>query len=128
MTSIQQFRGDSEFSTWLYRLVVNACVDLARSRKSGALAADRSRLEAVAARGSPEEDFARAQIANSVRDAVSALPAKFRMAVLLRYFEDLSYEQMAKVLGCSMGTVASRLSRGHRMLAERLSSVIGAKE
>jgi RNA polymerase sigma-70 factor (ECF subfamily) len=128
MTSIQQFRGDAEFSTWLYTLVVNACLDVARSRKSDAVSADRSRMEAFAAPGSQEEDYAHAQMANSVRAAVSVLPPKFRIAVLLRYFEDLSYEQMAESLHCSMGTVASRLSRGHKMLAERLKGVAGAKD
>ncbi|MBZ5618305.1 MAG: sigma-70 family RNA polymerase sigma factor [Acidobacteriia bacterium] len=123
MTSIGQFRGDAEFSTWLYRLVVNACMDAGRRQKSDVVIADRSRMEAFAGPASQEEDYARAQMANSVRAAVSALPPKFRMAVLLRYFEDLSYEQMAEALHCSMGTVASRLSRGHRILAERLKEV-----
>ena len=126
MTSMGQFRGDAEFSTWLYRLVVNACMDAARSRRSDARTSDRSQLEMFAGRASQEEDYARAQIATSVRAAVSALPPKFRIAVLLRYFEDLSYEQMAKALHCSMGTVASRLSRGHRMLAERLKGLKGS--
>ena len=66
-------------------------------------------------------------MAGSVRAAVAGLPAKFRIAVLLRYFEDLSYEQMAKALDCSMGTVASRLSRGHKMLAERLKGLMAGK-
>jgi len=127
MTSIRQFRGDAEFSTWLYRLVVNACMDVARSRQSDAVISDRSRIEGFSRPGSPEEDFAREQMANSVRTAVSALPPKFRIAVLLRYFEDLSYKQMAKSLHCSMGTVASRLSRGHKILAERLKGVIGTE-
>jgi RNA polymerase sigma-70 factor, ECF subfamily len=123
MTSIGEFRGDAEFSTWLYRLVVNACMDAGRRRKSDAVTTDRSHLEMFAGPASQEEDYARAQTADSVRAAVSALPPKFRIAVLLRYFEDLSYEQMAKALHCSMGTVASRLSRGHRMLAERLKGL-----
>jgi RNA polymerase sigma-70 factor (ECF subfamily) len=128
MTSIGQFRGDAEFSTWLYRLVVNACMDAARRRKPDAVIPDRIRMEAFAGPGSQEEDYARAQMANSVRAAVSALPPKFRIAVLLRYFEDLSYEQMAKALHCSMGTVASRLSRGHKILAERLQGFISTKK
>ena len=127
MTSIRQFRGDAEFSTWLYRLVVNTCMDAARSRKSEPALSDASRLEALAAQGSQEEDYARAQMAHSVRAAVSALPPKFRIAVLLRYFDDLSYEQMAQALHCSVGTVASRLSRGHKILAERLKGAIGTK-
>jgi RNA polymerase sigma-70 factor, ECF subfamily len=127
MTSIHQFRGDAEFSTWLYRLVVNVCLDAARSRRSGAVIFDRSRMESFAAPGSQEEDYARAQMANSVRAAVSALPPKFRVAILLRYFDDLSYEQMAQALHCSMGTVASRLNRGHKILAERLKNIFGTK-
>jgi RNA polymerase sigma-70 factor (ECF subfamily) len=122
MTSIAQFRGDAEFSTWLYRLVVNACMDAARRRKSDAAISERSRM-ALGEPGSQEKEFARAQMAKSVRAAVAALPPKFRIAVLLRYFDDLSYEQMATALHCSMGTVASRLSRGHKMLAERLKGV-----
>jgi RNA polymerase sigma-70 factor, ECF subfamily len=120
ITSMGQFRGEAEFSTWLYRLVVNVCLDAARRKKSDAVASDRSQLEMVPGPDSQEDDCARAQMASSVRAAVSALPPKFRIAVLLRYFEDLSYEEMAEALHCSMGTVASRLSRGHRMLAERL--------
>jgi RNA polymerase sigma-70 factor, ECF subfamily len=126
MTSIHQFRGDAEFSTWLYRLVVNACMDAARSRRLQSWAANQP-LERCTAAGSQEEDYARAQIADCVRSAVSALPPKFRIAVLLRYFDDLSYEEMAKALNCSMGTVASRLNRGHKMLAERLKGLTGAK-
>jgi RNA polymerase sigma-70 factor (ECF subfamily) len=67
-------------------------------------------------------------MAHWVRAAVSALPPKFRIAVLLRYFEELSYEQMAEALDCSMGTVASRLTRGHKILAERLQRFAGAKK
>jgi RNA polymerase sigma-70 factor, ECF subfamily len=116
MTSMDQFRGEAEFSTWLYRLVVNACMDAARRRKSDTLLLENT----LAGPALQEENYARAQMASSVRAAVSALPPKFRIAILLRYFEDLSYEQMARALNCSMGTVASRLSRGHKMLAERL--------
>ena len=127
ITTISQFKGDAAFSTWLYRLVVNACQDSARRRKSAVWTTDRSRLEEFAIPGSQEDDYARAQIARSVRAAVSALPPKFRIVVLLRYFDALSYEQMAEVLQCSMGTVASRLSRGHKILAERLKSLSGTK-
>jgi len=123
ITSIGQFRGDAGFSTWLYRLVVNACLDAARRSKP-----DVTLSEEFSKPSSQEEDYARAQMAQSVRAAVSALPPKFRIAVLLRHFEDLSYEQMAKALHCSMGTVASRLSRGHRILAERLKGFIGARQ
>ena len=127
MTSIGQFRGDAAFSTWLYRLVVNACLDVSRRRSADAAVAAQAPLEPIAGTSSQEDAYARAQIASSVRAAVSTLPPKFRIAVLLRYFDDLSYEQMADALGCSMGTVASRLSRGHKMLAERLRHVTSSR-
>src|SRR5437870_13551603 len=120
MTTIGQFRGDAEFSTWLYRLAVNACMDVARRRKSDEAFAVRSRHDLTHQSGSQEDDFARRELAGSVRAAVAALPPKLRIAMLLRYFDDLSYEQMAKALRCSRGTVASRLNRGHKMLADRL--------
>jgi RNA polymerase sigma-70 factor (ECF subfamily) len=127
ITSVAQFKGDAAFSTWLYRLVVNACQDLARRRKSAIWTTERSRLEAFPVGCSQEDDYVRAENARWVRDAVCELPPKLRMAVLLRYFDDLSYEQMAEVLHCSMGTVASRLSRGHKMLADSLQRLMGAK-
>jgi RNA polymerase sigma-70 factor (ECF subfamily) len=126
ITSIAKFRGDSEFSTWLYRLVVNACVDGQRRAKWDAVATDPAVLDTLTKPGSHEDAFARAEIARSVQTAVSSLPAKYRIAILLRYFEDLSYEEMADALNCSPGTVASRLSRGHRLLAERLQPLRAA--
>ncbi len=125
ITSIAQYRGDAAFSTWLYRLVVNACLDAARSRRADEAVAARSARAPLIGVTSQEESYARDQQATSVRAAISTLPAKFRVAVLLRYFDDLSYEEMADALGCSMGTVASRLSRGHKMLAERLKNMNG---
>jgi RNA polymerase sigma-70 factor (ECF subfamily) len=127
MTNIGQFRGDAGFSTWLYRLVVNACMDAARRRKSAGMVVGSAALETVPGTARQEEDYARSQMGASVRAAVSALPPKFRIAVLLRYFEELSYEQMARALHCSMGTVASRLSRGHKILGERLKGLAGPK-
>jgi RNA polymerase sigma-70 factor (ECF subfamily) len=121
MGSIGQFRGDAGFSTWLYRFVVNACIDTTRSGAARARSTDPAALDLLPASGSHEDTFAQAQVAGSVRAAVSALAPKIRMAILLRYFEDLSYAEMADVLKCSTGTVASRLSRGHEALARMLA-------
>jgi RNA polymerase sigma-70 factor (ECF subfamily) len=59
-------------------------------------------------------------MAESVQAAIQELKPKLRMAILLKYVEDLSYEEMANVLSCSKGTVASRLNRGHAALARKL--------
>ena len=118
---IAGFRGDAGFSTWLFRLVHNACLDRSRRNAAHARTAEPASRPFV----SQEESVLRDQDAKTVQSAVSALPPKFRLPILLRYFEDLSYEEMASAMNCSMGTVASRLNRGHRMLARPLESLRG---
>jgi RNA polymerase sigma-70 factor (ECF subfamily) len=127
MNGIAQFRGDSEFSTWLYRLVTNACVDAQRRSKSRPLVVDSDVLETLPDPASPEKAFARTQTAELVKRAVSALPSKLRLAMLLRYFDELSYEEIAVALNCSRGTVASRLNRGHHLLAKSLAHLRGTQ-
>jgi RNA polymerase sigma-70 factor (ECF subfamily) len=68
-----------------------------------------------------EEMFSRIEISQAVNAAVAELKPKLRIAILLKYFEDLSYEEIAEAMGCSMGTVASRLNRGHKELARKLA-------
>src|SRR5262249_30060461 len=114
-----KFRGESSFTTWLYRMVVNTCMDAkkAAKRRTG-VALD---LDRIPGWQSQEEDAARAETTERVQRALSSLPPKLRMPVLLRYFEDFSYEEMAQALNCSLGTVASRLHKGHKLLAEKLA-------
>lgn len=127
LQAMANFREDSTFSTWLYRLVVNACVDRARRDKAAPRSTDAAVLAAVPdPMASHEEVFVRREVAESVQAAIASLPPKLRIAILLRYFDELSYADMATALNCSMGTVASRLSRGHRLLAQRLASLRGA--
>jgi RNA polymerase sigma-70 factor (ECF subfamily) len=121
MTGITQFRGDSGISTWIYRLTSNACLDRSRSAARRELAwepADLARLAVVGSSG--ENQLIRDEESTRVRKALSSLPEKLRLPVLLRYFEDMSYEQLAQALDCSIGTVASRLNRGHQLLREKL--------
>ena len=113
---VASFHGDAVFSTWLYRLVRNACLDASR-RKAARARLVESRDVAPA---SPEDDLLISQQAEPVQRAVSALPPKFRLPILLRYFSDFSYEEMSTTLNCSIGTVASRLNRGHKMLGKIL--------
>lgn len=122
-TAIKQFRGDSEFTTWLYRLVVNACMD-ERRRRRRLFTWDEVTKEPTT-RKSQEQQYARDELAEVVRGAVSQLKPKFRLPILLKYVEGLSYEEIASVMGCSKGTVASRLNRGHAQLAKRLGHLRG---
>jgi RNA polymerase sigma-70 factor (ECF subfamily) len=120
MTTITQFRGDSEFSTWLYRLVVNACTDEQRRRRRFFPLRDSIAMTRIGDRRPQEKHFERMELAESVKAAISELKPKFRMPILLKYIEGLSYEEIAFVLDCSIGTVGSRLNRGHKALAKRL--------
>ncbi|MGI9108285.1 MAG: RNA polymerase sigma factor [Pyrinomonadaceae bacterium] len=124
-TRIGQFRHQAEFTTWLYRLTTNTCIDEQRKRRrfypfpapvSG------TRVHALPA---AEQRYQRIEIADSVREAIGALKPKLRITILLKYFEELSYEEIGTILNCSTGTVASRLNRGHRILAQRLNHLRG---
>ena len=67
-----------------------------------------------------EATYTRLEISENVSLAISSLKPKLRMPILLKYVEGMTYEEIAQVLGCSAGTVASRLNRGHKALAQKL--------
>ncbi len=119
MTRINQFRGDAEFATWLYRLVINTCHDEHRKRRRFVPLADFMGLRTTSTE-SPRARYARKELSDAVRQAISELKPKLRWPILLKYLEGMSYEEIAQVLSCSKGTVASRLNRGHKALARGL--------
>lgn len=116
---ISQFRGNSEFTTWLYRMVVNQCLD-ERRKHSRLMPLGDSEVMSRPADKKPEAQYAQSELAEAVRAAIGELKPKFRMPVLLKYLEGLSYDEIAIAMGCSKGTVASRLNRAHAELARRL--------
>ena len=120
-TVIRQFRGDSEFTTWLYRLVVNACLDERRRRKRLVPWGETVAMMNPSDKKPQEKQYARREVSEAVQAAIGELKPKFRLPILLKYIEGLSYEEIASVMGCSKGTVASRLNRGHSQLAKRLA-------
>jgi len=120
-TAIRQFRGDSEFTTWLYRLVVNACLDERRRRRKLLPWGETVAMTKPSEKKPQEKQYARREVSAAVQQAIGELKPKFRLPILLKYIEGLSYEEIASVMGCSKGTVASRLNRGHSQLAKRLS-------
>lgn len=121
ITSIRQFRGDSAFTTWLYRMVVNACIDEQRKRGRLLQFSESVAVSRMEDRRPQEKRFARLEVSDYVQAAIKELTPKLRMPILLKYGEGLSYEEIAEVLDCTMGTVASRLNRGHQSLAKKLS-------
>lgn len=108
---------------WLYRLVLNACRDRRKSWWSRVRRAsvDMSVLEGlVDAQPTPEAKLLDAEKQAAFRTLLQHLPPRFRTPVVLKDVEGLSYEEVAAVLDCSVGTVSSRLNRGRKMLARKL--------
>jgi RNA polymerase sigma-70 factor (ECF subfamily) len=125
-TRINQFQGESEFTTWLYRLTTNACIDEQRKRRRFLQFGEGVEVKEPRSSFTNEDMLVRAEVAESVKRAVAALKPKLRVVMLLKYFEEMSYEEIAAVLGLSKGTVASRLNRGHKILARKLAPLRGA--
>jgi RNA polymerase sigma-70 factor (ECF subfamily) len=123
LSSIGQFRREASFESWLYRLVVNSCLDYHRRRRRFLPLLD----EALDIFRAPSEnalhDLLREEQEERVQQVVARLPEEQRIVVVLRYTEGLSYEEIADLLGCRRGTVASRLNRAHKALERRLSSL-----
>lgn len=121
LSHIGQFRSDCCFDTWLYRLVVNSCLDHQR-RKRRLMPILDGLLDAIC---TVHETVLYQLLRNERDEAVQTVIAKLapeqRIVVILRYMEELSYDEIAGIVGCSPGTVASRLNRAHKILERRLS-------
>jgi RNA polymerase sigma-70 factor (ECF subfamily) len=137
--ALPQFRGDSAFYTWLYRIAVNtakkALVDLKRdplvsesslaSRDDGE---ETSRVENELSDGeTPEALLASKEIAAAVNAAIEALSEDLRQAITLREIEGLSYEEIAELMNCPIGTVRSRIFRAREAIATRLRPLLDTR-
>lgn len=139
--AIPQFRGESAFYTWLYRIAVNtakkALSDMKRDpvMTESALAATsddddetiRPRHE-LSHDETPEALMTSREIANTVNSAIDALPEDLRQAILLREVEGLSYEEIALAMACPIGTVRSRIFRAREAIAVKLRPVLDTKQ
>ncbi len=138
--ALPQFRGESAFYTWLYRIAVNtakkALVELKRdplvSEASRAPADDgdeTSRVEnELTDAATPDAMLASKQVAATVNAAIEALSEDLRQAITLREIEGLSYEEIAEVMNCPIGTVRSRIFRAREAIAQRLRPLLGTRE
>ena len=135
--ALAQFRGDAQFYTWLYRIAVNtakkALMDLKRdplvseSALRGA-ADDEDETSAVenelTSSETPETVLAAKEIAAAVNSAMEALPEELRQAVTLREIEGLSYEEIAEVMNCPIGTVRSRIFRAREAISAKVRPML----
>ena len=116
------FRGESSFSTWLYRLASNACVDLLRRegrRQSAAgpsLNDEEVQLEVPDTAPSPQEQAERSELRQQIEAGLQALTPDHRQVLLLREMHQLSYDEIAQTLDVDVGTVKSRINRGRKQL------------
>ena len=120
------FRADAQFSTWLYRLATNACLDLLRREKKhgGDLSLDDAEapVDPPDPAPQPEEAAEREEARRLVREGLYALPDQYRQVLILRELEQLSYAEIAEAAQLDVGTVKSRISRARQALRNHLAA------
>ena len=130
--ALPQFRGDSAFYTWLYRIAINTA-------KNAVVSRDRSPIDFDLDLQNPDESYdmqgrlkdsetpealtLTEEIRSTVNSAIDALPEDLRTAIVLRELEGLSYEEIADAMGCPVGTVRSRIFRAREAIDKRLREV-----
>jgi len=129
--ALGKFRGDSAFYTWLYRIAANAAKNhlVAKGRRPGADATieDAEGFEEggmLSESASPEALAMGNELAEVVESALNALPDELKAALMLREFDGLSYDDIADVLGCPVGTVRSRIFRAREAIDQRVKEQI----
>ena len=135
--ALPNFRGDSAFYTWLYRIGINTAKNylIALGRR----APTSTEFDSEEAEGfedaaglrdinTPESELASKQIAQTVNDAIAALPEELRTAITLRELDGLSYEEIAQIMSCPIGTVRSRIFRAREAVAEKLRPQLGTSK
>jgi RNA polymerase sigma-70 factor (ECF subfamily) len=129
--SLDSFRGASSFSTWLYRITTNLCIDRARKRKRSPQQAysldepfdkdeDRGGRDVPDVTAEPSRGVERDELRQQVRLTVAEMPDKLRQVLVMCDIQGMAYEQIAQVLDCPIGTVKSRLFHARADLARRL--------
>jgi RNA polymerase sigma-70 factor (ECF subfamily) len=118
------FRQEAEFSTWLFRLTTNACIDLLRREKraKGTASLDDEALgvQITDLRYEPETELERHELRAGIEAGLGSLSIEYRQVLVLRELEQLSYEEISQALELDMGTVKSRISRGRKQLQKYL--------
>jgi len=131
---IRKFRGGSSLKTWLYRIAIREALNHRRSfnrhlQTNVSIDAEpeegHAPLEIEDGGATPFDQLASLEIQGAVQSALAQVPDVFRSAVILRDLEGLSYEEVAEVLECSVGTVKSRILRGRRALKDLLDPLLG---
>ncbi len=131
--SLDKFRPGMRVRPWLHKIVVNLCLDALRKRRTAVLQLDElaeGACQPQPPRGDelPEEAFLGREAQLAVQDALLRLPSEYRVVLVLRYLEDLSYQEVADTLGVPLSTIETRVYRAKKMLGRLLSPTAGGKE
>lgn len=137
-SNLKSFRGQSSFYTWLYRILVNLSIDLSRKsyRRSEVQVDESVSMEAISTRAggdpekymghidSPDEAFQRGEMREAFGKALNQLSVEHRSVLMLREIEGLSYAEISETVGCTKGTVMSRLHHARKKMQEILKELL----
>jgi len=126
------FRGDSAFYTWLYRIAINTAKNylVSRSRRNSDYQIDIDDAEAcenapqLQGMETPERSLLNEEIIETIKTAIDNLPEEMRIAIMLREFEGMSYEEIAEAMDCPVGTVRSRIFRAREAIDNKLNPLL----
>jgi len=130
--ALGNFRGDSAFYTWLYRIAINTAKNylVSRSRRSSDYQVDVQDAEAIEnapqlqGMETPERLLLNQEIIDTIKTAIDKLPEEMRTAIMLREFEGMSYEEIAVAMDCPVGTVRSRIFRAREAIDNKLNPLL----
>ena len=130
--ALGNFRGDSAFYTWLYRIAINTAKNylVSRSRRSSDYQVDIQDAEALEnapqlqGMETPERLLLNQEIIDTIKTAIDKLPEEMRTAIMLREFEGMSYEEIAEAMDCPVGTVRSRIFRAREAIDNKLNPLL----
>jgi RNA polymerase sigma factor (sigma-70 family) len=129
--SLESYRKEYRFTTWLYKIAANNSIDYLRRRKIESLSLDKPlvtqngsvTIEIADTTYSPDQDLVRKEKRLSIEEAIDSLPDKYREVIILRHQEDKPYEEIAAILSIPIGTVKARIFRARELLKKKLKSL-----
>jgi RNA polymerase sigma-70 factor (ECF subfamily) len=131
--ALPQFRGESAFYTWLYRIAINTARNWMSSQARRPSSPNNNQsedgetfdeIDNLTDNNTPESMLASREIATTVNDTIQELPEELRTAIVLREIEGLSYEEISQAMGCPIGTVRSRIFRAREAIAAKLRPML----
>nr|WP_276538551.1 sigma-70 family RNA polymerase sigma factor [Dehalobacterium formicoaceticum] len=126
---LDKFDGERKFFPWMYRIATNVCYNALKKKPKESTTLDQVMEFISDDKSQPEITFEKKEVQETVQKAIAELPENFRVPVVLKYLEDLSYQQISEVMELPVSTIETRLYRGRIMLQKKLKFILerGAK-